>query len=154
MSSKPSGPNSNPKQFHGDQKVPLWLVPAPAIHELAWVMKHGADKYGPYNWRRTGVYLHTYISAAKRHLDAMQENELSDPESGLQHAAHAMACMAIVIDALKSGVLDVSTMEQTAWEPQIRERENDYDTSPEHRFHDEEEIEDDGYITVKRTTRS
>jgi hypothetical protein len=84
----------------------MWLVPPVALEELAWVLKLGADKYGEYNWRKTGVCASTYISAAFRHLNAWRDGEDLDPESSRSHLAHAMTCFAIVLDAEKCGTLD------------------------------------------------
>ena len=96
---------TNPKDMYGLRKVPIRLVPGPAIVALAHAMQHGAEKYGEYNFRHTRVRVSIYIEAAQRHLLAMQDGEENDPESGQPHVAHAMACMAIIIDAAACGNL-------------------------------------------------
>ena len=91
--------NTNPKDLVGEKKTPLRLVPKVAIAEMARVMELGANKYGPYNWRDNAVKLSIYIEAARRHLDLLEHGEDLDEESKANHAAHTMACMAIVLDA-------------------------------------------------------
>lgn len=90
---------TNPKDRIGDTKPQMHLVPPAAVAQMAGVMKLGADKYGPYNWRENDVRLTVYISAAHRHLAALLDGEDFDGESGESHAAHAAACLAIVLDA-------------------------------------------------------
>lgn len=90
---------TNPKDRIGDTKPQMHLVPPAAVAQMAGVMKLGADKYGPYNWRQNDVRLTVYISAAQRHLAAFLDGEDFDGESGESHAAHAAACLAIILDA-------------------------------------------------------
>lgn len=94
---------ANPKQAFGDRKVPLHLVPTPAMVAIAMGLKDGARKYGPYNWRTLDVETQTYVGAALRHLMAWQDGEDIDPDSGNSHLAHAMASLAILVDAMESG---------------------------------------------------
>lgn len=93
----------NPKDLIGQTKTPIHLVPASAIRECAWAFKLGADKYGAYNWREHPVLLSVYVSAAMRHILAMWDGEWTDPESGHPHAAHAAACMMLLMDAKEHG---------------------------------------------------
>lgn len=99
-------PDTNPKTAFGVQKPPMHLVPPPALLALADVMGLGAKKYGPYNWREHTVSSSVYQAAALRHLMAWWDGQDADPESGQSHLAHAMACMAIVIDARTHGRLN------------------------------------------------
>ena len=97
---------SNPKQAYGDLKVPLALIPAPALILMADVFKEGARKYGPYNWRDDPVESMTYLHAALRHIYSFLDGEELDPESGGKpHLAHAMASLAILLDAAVTGNL-------------------------------------------------
>lgn len=96
---------TNPKDIFGDKKAPLHLIPSSPLARLAMVMKLGAKKYGPYNWREKDVRLTVYLAAAERHLRAILDGESIDPESMMPHAAHVMACMAIIIDANDIGKL-------------------------------------------------
>src|SRR5690606_36230252 len=88
-------------------KPPLALVPASLETEVAKVMHFGAYKagaegkgYGLHNWRQ-GCDYSRYISAAKRHINAFNEGEDLDPESGLSHLAHAACCLAFLIEMQK-----------------------------------------------------
>jgi hypothetical protein len=99
-------PDTNPKTAYGVQKAPLHLIPPPALLALAGVMGLGAKKYGAYNWREHTVSASVYQAAAMRHLLAWWDGESVDPESGQSHLAHAMACLAIVLDAEAHGKLN------------------------------------------------
>lgn len=98
-------PDNNPKTAIGSSKVPLHLVPPSATHYLALALADGARKYGPYNWRDAAISVSVYKSAAQRHLDAFWDGEDCAQDSGLHHIAHAMACMALILDALTIGRL-------------------------------------------------
>jgi len=95
----------NPKQKYGDLKAPLCMVPWSAIIYLAMAFKEGARKYGPFNWRTKKIESMTYVSALMRHVAAWVDGEENDPESGNPHLAHALACLAILVDAKESGNL-------------------------------------------------
>lgn len=96
---------SNPKDLLGVLKLPLRFIPAPALAYLSKVMELGATKYGPFNWRKTKVKRTVYLEAAIRHILSALDGEDLDPESDQPHEAHAMACMAIVLDADATGNL-------------------------------------------------
>ena len=98
-------PDNNPKTAAGSKKVPLHLVPPAAIHFLAMAMADGAKKYGPYNWRDAAISVSTYKAAAQRHWDAYWDGEDLALDSGVHHLAHAMACSALLLDALTVGKL-------------------------------------------------
>jgi Domain of unknown function (DUF5664) len=89
----------DPKGEAGSKKCPLHLIPASAMEETAYVHKLGSDKYGEFNWRKTGVSANTYIAAIMRHLNAFREGEDLDPESGRSHIAHIAANANILLDA-------------------------------------------------------
>lgn len=92
-------PGTNPKDLYGMKKPPLRLIPPVAMLYLSRAMALGAKKYGEWNWRKDKVRTTVYIEAAMRHLSALSDGEDFDRESGLPHEAHAMACMAILLDA-------------------------------------------------------
>ena len=97
--------DTNPKDLVGLTKLPLRLVPPVAMARLAEALANGAAKYGPYNWRSKGVSASVYYEAALRHLFAWADGEDDAPDSGVHHLAHAMACMAIMFDAMELGKL-------------------------------------------------
>jgi dATP/dGTP diphosphohydrolase len=96
---------TNPKDAIDVTKLPLRFIPPSSLAFLARVMELGANKYGPMNWRDKSVRATVYYEAALRHILSALDGEELDPESGQPHAAHAMACMAILLDAKATGNL-------------------------------------------------
>jgi hypothetical protein len=90
---------TNPKDAIGSDKLPLHLWPTTATILGSLGLLDGMLKYGRTNWREAGVRASIYYDAARRHLDAWFEGEDEDPDSGLPHLAHALACLAILVDA-------------------------------------------------------
>lgn len=96
----------DPKGEIGATKTPLQLLPPVFMAGVAWVLKLGASKYGAWNWRNNKVESQTYVGAMRRHLDAWQDGESIDPESGQSHLAHIAASVAILLDAEANGTLE------------------------------------------------
>lgn len=101
----------DPKKVQGARKVQLQYNPPVALAYLASAMEDGVIKYGVMEWRNTGVDAMTYIGAAQRHLDAWRDGEEYSPdtvEAGrpVHHLSHAMASIAILIDAMECGMLE------------------------------------------------
>jgi hypothetical protein len=90
---------TNPKDLIGTDKLPLHLWPETATAMGALGLLEGALKYGRSNWRVSGVRYSIYIDALRRHVNALFEGEDLDPDSGLPHLSHALACLAIIVDA-------------------------------------------------------
>lgn len=99
-------PDDNPKTVYGNAKPGMKAVPPSALIELGRVMSNGASKYGLMNWREHTVSSSVYYDAALRHLFRWYDGEDMDDESGLPHLAHAMACIAILIDAMNINKLN------------------------------------------------
>lgn len=99
-------PDNNPKTLVGAAKIPLHLVPPSAKFHLAEALADGARKYGPYNWREAPISVSVYKAAAERHLDAFWDGEDFAPDSGVHHIAHAMTCLALLLDARSVGKLN------------------------------------------------
>ena len=95
----------NPKDLVGSTKLPLNLWPATATALGCLGMLDGKLKYGKTNWRAKGILLSVYLDATKRHLDNFLEGEENDLDSGLPHLAHALATLAIIVDARANGKL-------------------------------------------------
>lgn len=95
----------NPKDAIGSGKLPLHLWPTTATALGSLGLLDGMLKYGRSNFRVIGIRASIYVDAAKRHLDAWFEGEDVDPDSGLPHLAHALACMAILVDAQAAGTM-------------------------------------------------
>jgi len=92
-------PDDNPKTALGEAKPKISSTPTIGIREMGKVFELGAKKYGRYNWRLHTVSATVYYDAAWRHLSAWFDGEDIDPESGVSHLAHVMACMNILLDA-------------------------------------------------------
>lgn len=90
----------NPKTAQGNKKHALRLLPLPAEVEVCRALEDGVAKYGAANWREKGVPATVYIDAAMRHIkqwfDGGQERA---SDSNVHNLGHAMACLAILIDA-------------------------------------------------------
>lgn len=97
---------TNPKDAVGSNKVPLHLWPETATALGAMGLLDGALKYGRGNYREIGVRASIYQDAARRHIGYWFEGEDTDPDSGLPHLAHALACLAILVDADAAGKLN------------------------------------------------
>jgi hypothetical protein len=88
---------------HDAEKPALDLLPFVALEALGDVLTYGAKKYRPHGWRtvdRRGRYL----AAALRHLFAYGRGEDVDAESNLPHLAHALACVAFLLEAQTVGL--------------------------------------------------
>lgn len=101
---------TNPKDLIGSDKMPLHLWPETATLFGAMALLEGALKYGRGNWRVAGVRASIYYDACRRHIDRWFEGEDNDPDSGLPHLAHALACLAILVDAKAAGKLNDDRM--------------------------------------------
>lgn len=98
METKLTNPE-NPKDAIATNKIPMHLWPTTATAMGAIGLLDGYYKYGRSNWREAGVRASVYVSACQRHLNAWFEGEDSDSDSGLPHLGHALACLAILVDA-------------------------------------------------------
>ena len=96
----------NPKEAAGRAKCPMHLLSPSAMRETANALGHGAEKYGPRNYRLAGVNATTYVGAILRHLTAWNDGEDLDPESGLSHIAHVSACCDILLDGMATQMLN------------------------------------------------
>lgn len=100
-----SSKQTNPKDAIGSEKLPLHLWPEVVTIHGCLALLDGALKYGRANWRHDGARASIYYDAARRHLDKWFEMNDTDPDSGLHHLAHALASIAIILDAEHQGVL-------------------------------------------------
>lgn len=112
---KPAPPpetGTNPKTLMGRLKVPmLSVIPPTALVYLGMALRNGAYEapradggkgYGPYNWRDQPVEASTYVDAAFRHIAEFWDGQDVDPKSLVPHLAHAMATLAILVDAIEN----------------------------------------------------
>lgn len=130
---------NDPKGAAGAVKVPLGLIPPHAMEQTAWVHKLGAEKYGAWNWRETGVCASTYVNAILRHLNAWRDGEDLDPESGISHLAHVACSANILMDAGYCGKLQ-DDRNTTRQRNEVEEADDDWNW-----LFDEEEKEENPY---------
>lgn len=95
----------NPKDLFGAKKVSISKLPAVAVAHAAHAMMDGAQKYGAYNWRDKAVIASIYVDAAHRHIDNYFEGQRRAKDSEVHHLGHAIACLAIILDAEETGNL-------------------------------------------------
>ena len=87
---KPVSLENKGVKFDSD-KPPMALLDPEYLEGVAKVLGFGANKYAAHNWRG-GIEYSRLISAAYRHLGAINRGEDIDPESGLSHAYHLGCC--------------------------------------------------------------
>jgi Domain of unknown function (DUF5664) len=95
----------NPTQPQGikyDKEKPRFdLLDPKALQGLAEVLTFGAQKYAANNWRN-GIEYSRLIAALMRHLNAIQDGEDIDPESGLPHIDHLGCCWMFLSNLTKT----------------------------------------------------
>lgn len=97
-------PDGNPKSLQGAKKYSLRYLPLSANIAVNQALEDGAKKYGPANWREKGVAISVYVDAALRHLNQFYDGKQDNAaDSGAPNLGHAMACLAIIIDAMAGG---------------------------------------------------
>ena len=121
----PSTKDTNPKSACSEKKVPLSYFPATALSQGALALFAGACKYGRNNWRHAGVRVSTYYDAMLRHGTAWWEGEDFDPEDGVHHLGHLLACAAIVLDAAACGMLTDDRPARTGWPSTLKTANDD-----------------------------
>lgn len=82
--------HSNGMKFDKD-KPDYSLMPFGALDEVVKVLTHGANKYDRFNWEKVEDI--RYQAAALRHISAYMQGEKYDPETGINHLAHAVCSL-------------------------------------------------------------
>ncbi len=98
----------NRKDAVSKTKPPMALIPPSAALECVKALSRGVDEYGAFNWRGEQgdpIEHMEMMNAAQRHFYSILDGEDIDPTSQVLHWGHLMATCAIVIDAMKNGVL-------------------------------------------------
>jgi len=72
------------------------LLPSDAAQAIVEVLTKGAEKYEDRNWEK-GMCWSRPFAACMRHLWAWWRGEDKDPESGLDHLAHAGCCIMFML---------------------------------------------------------
>ena len=85
------------RKFDGN-KLQYGLIPPLAQKAMVEILTFGAEKYEPDNWKYVPDSKRRYFDAMQRHLWAWKEGEQNDPETGKNHLAHAMCCLAFLYE--------------------------------------------------------
>jgi len=81
------------------------LLPPKALEGIAKIFTFGAKKYHDFNYKTgKGLDLNRPLAACYRHLNAWNEGEENDPESGQSHLYHAGCCIMMLIDLVDSNI--------------------------------------------------
>lgn len=80
-------------------KVRTHLFPVRAYLTTCQVFDYGAKKYDVGNWKRGNSFEYSrLIDALERHIKAFQLGQDNDPDTGMPHLAHAMCCLAMLLE--------------------------------------------------------
>ena len=97
---------TNPKDGAATNRLDLSLFPTSAKAYGALAMTEGHLKYGGFNYRDIGVLASVYYAALNRHMDKWFNGEECDPKTNVPHLASAIACVAVLIDAIEQNNLN------------------------------------------------
>lgn len=87
--------HSNGMKFDGE-KPDYSLVPFGALDEVVKVLTYGAKKYDRFNWEKVEDI--RYQAAALRHISAYMQGQKYDPETGINHLAHAVCSLLFLVE--------------------------------------------------------
>jgi hypothetical protein len=92
-------PESDRRGVKYDNDKPRFdLLPHRALHQMTLVLTCGAKKYSAENWRKVPGWRWRYYRAALGHIWAWWGGDKLDQETGLPHLAHAMCCVAFLLE--------------------------------------------------------
>jgi len=110
-----------------DTKPDYSLVPFGALDEVVKVLTYGAKKYDRFNWEK--IEAHRYQAAAMRHISAYMQGEKFDPETGINHMAHAICSLMFLVEFdkkdSKKDQIDVYEQLQPVYNGSINKKLND-----------------------------
>lgn len=98
---KPNTWNPNAGNKFDTDKAPMALLDPSFLEGVASVLGFGANKYAAHNWRN-GIQYSRLISAAYRHLGAINRGEDIDAESGLSHSYHLGCCVMFLASMMET----------------------------------------------------
>lgn len=85
-------------------KLRWGLVHFKSIEPLVRVLEFGARKYDDHNWKK-GLNKREILESMQRHIAALMDGEINDPESGLPHIGHIM-CNAMFYQYMADNGID------------------------------------------------
>ncbi len=80
-----------------ENKIQWDLLPWCEVEEVVKVFQFGNTKYEKNDWMKVENKRDKYFAAALRHIIAWWNGESKDSESGLNHLAHAICCLLILM---------------------------------------------------------
>lgn len=87
------------KGVKNDQgKLRYDLLPPTALEQIVAVLTHGAEKYGPENWRFIEDKEGRYFAASQRHVWDWRKGVKFDEETNLHALAHAACSLLFLIE--------------------------------------------------------
>tara|TARA_B110000503_G_scaffold115240_1_gene173447 strand:- start:1056 stop:1382 length:327 start_codon:yes stop_codon:yes gene_type:complete len=89
--------NDDGRKFDGG-KLQYGLIPPAALKETVRVLTAGAVKYDKNNWQKVDDAQSRYFDALHRHLWDWKSGEQYDPETGINHLAHAMCNILFLLE--------------------------------------------------------
>ena len=81
---------------HDAGKLRYDLMPTESLKAIVETLTQGAAEYGDDNWKLNPDDARFY-AAAMRHMEAWRAGEVINPDSGVQHLAHAAANLVFLI---------------------------------------------------------
>ena len=87
--------NNDQAMRFNSEKPKLSLIDLKSLEPMAEVLEFGAKKYARDNWKK-GFSISTILDSMLRHIAAIQDGEMIDPESGLSHIGH-IQCNALFL---------------------------------------------------------
>lgn len=86
-------------------KPAMDLLPPKALRGIASIFGFGKKKYHAFNYKSgKGLDWNQPYAACLRHLNAWNEGEENDHESGESHLYHAGCCVMMLIDLVESKI--------------------------------------------------
>lgn len=83
---------------HDADKLRWSLLPINATEQVVRVLEHGAEKYGAHNWKKLENLQDRYINASLRHIVERLKGNKIDPDSGVDHLAHAVCSLLFILE--------------------------------------------------------
>ena len=81
---------------HDAGKLRYDLMPPECLRAIVATLTQGAAEYGDDNWKLNADSARFY-AAAMRHMEAWRAGDVINPDSGIQHLAHAAANLVFLI---------------------------------------------------------
>jgi hypothetical protein len=90
-----AAPNDTQALRYNQGKLEYSMLDLTKLAEAVKVLMFGKQKYARDNWKK-GMNTSSIIDSLMRHLSAIQNGEVIDPESGLSHLGH-LQCNALFL---------------------------------------------------------